>query len=104
MKKIILLSFILIVIGGGIVGYRFKNNLWEPSDFSSFSYQMSNILKKDQKAEKITPFALKNMIHQTYLVAGGDIMLSRNIGYLNKTQGYDRIFKEGNFHPISQFP
>ena len=31
-------------------------------------------------------------------------MLSRNIGYLNKTQGYDRIFKEENFHPISQFP
>ena len=30
-------------------------------------------------------------------------MLSRNMGYLNKTQGYDRIFKEGNFHPISQF-
>ncbi|MDD2536936.1 MAG: CapA family protein [Candidatus Absconditabacteria bacterium] len=44
---------------------------------------------------KITP--------STYLVAGGDIMLSRYIGYLNKNQGYDRIFTGENYHPLSSF-
>jgi hypothetical protein len=38
-----------------------------------------------------------------YLVLGGDIMFSRNIGHLNKQQGYDRIFGSGKFNPISKF-
>jgi hypothetical protein len=39
----------------------------------------------------------------TYLVAGGDIMLSRNIGYYNKKNGYTRIFGSGTYNPISEF-
>lgn len=38
------------------------------------------------------------------LLAGGDIMLSRNIGYYNKREGYDRIFGSGSYHPLSAFP
>jgi hypothetical protein len=30
-------------------------------------------------------------------------MLSRNIGYYNKKQGYGRIFGSGNYNPISAF-
>lgn len=30
-------------------------------------------------------------------------MLSRGIGYLNKKEGYDRIFGGENYHPIAQF-
>ena len=31
-------------------------------------------------------------------------MLSRNIGYYNKLQGYDRIFGSGKYNPITAFP
>ena len=42
-------------------------------------------------------------IHSAYLVAGGDVMISRYIGYLNKQKGYDRIFTGENFDPIQQY-
>ncbi|MDR0369009.1 MAG: CapA family protein [Candidatus Peribacteria bacterium] len=45
----------------------------------------------------------KRQRNLAYLVVGGDIMFSRNIGYRNKKQGYDRIFGSGNFNPISKF-
>lgn len=38
-----------------------------------------------------------------YLIAGGDIMLSRNIGYYNKREGYDRIFWSWKYNPIIDF-
>lgn len=59
---------------------------------------------KDQQ-ELITKFStppLKNK-NQMYIVIGGDIMLSRNIGYLNKQQGYNRIFKQENYNPTTAF-
>jgi len=39
----------------------------------------------------------------TYIVAGWDVMLSRNIGYFAKQQWYDRIFKEWNYNPLNNF-
>lgn len=39
----------------------------------------------------------------TYIVAWGDVMLSRNIWYLAKKQWYDRIFKEWNYSPLNKF-
>ena len=38
-----------------------------------------------------------------YIVAGWDVMLSRNIGYFAKQQWYDRIFKEWNYNPLNNF-
>ena len=38
------------------------------------------------------------------LVVGGDIMLSRGIGWWAKKEGYDRSFSGENYHPLSQFP
>lgn len=40
---------------------------------------------------------------EVQLVVGGDIMLSRNIGWLAKQEGYDRTFSGQNFNPLSQF-
>jgi poly-gamma-glutamate capsule biosynthesis protein CapA/YwtB (metallophosphatase superfamily) len=45
----------------------------------------------------------KEIFPSFYLVAGGDIMFSRNIGYYNKKRGYDRIFGSGQFNPVSKF-
>ena len=39
----------------------------------------------------------------TYIVAWWDVMLSRNIGFYAKKQWYDRIFKEWNYNPLSEF-
>ena len=39
----------------------------------------------------------------TYIIAWGDVMLSRNIWYLAKKQWYDRIFKEWNYNPLNKF-
>ncbi len=39
----------------------------------------------------------------TYIVAWGDIMLSRNIWFFAKNQWYDRIFKEWNYNPLNEF-
>jgi len=55
-----------------------------------------------ERAKSFPPSPQRNK-NQIYLVAGGDIMLSRNIGYLNKQQGYDRIFGPENFNPLSSF-
>lgn len=52
----------------------------------------SNILEVFKPAKK-----------SVYLVAGGDIMLSRNIGYLAKKEWYDRVFKSWNYNPVSSF-
>lgn len=40
---------------------------------------------------------------EVYLVAWWDIMLSRNIWYYNKREGYDRIFGSGKYNPITEF-
>lgn len=39
----------------------------------------------------------------SYIVAWWDVMLSRNIGFYAKKQWYDRIFKEWNYNPLSDF-
>ena len=39
----------------------------------------------------------------SYIVAWGDVMLSRNIWYFAKKQWYDRIFKEWNYNPLNKF-
>ena len=39
----------------------------------------------------------------SYIVAGWDIMLSRNIWFFAKQQWYDRIFKEWNYNPLNEF-
>jgi len=38
-----------------------------------------------------------------YLVAWGDVMLSRNIWYFAKNEWYDRVFKTWNYNPLSEF-
>ncbi|MCK9467126.1 MAG: CapA family protein [Candidatus Absconditabacterales bacterium] len=51
----------------------------------------------------LNPFPKKEKIKSIYLVAGGDIMLSRNIGRLGKSEGYDRIFGPGKYNPVNDF-
>jgi len=46
---------------------------------------------------------LPNFSNPSYIVAGGDVMLSRYIGTLWKREWYDRIFKEWNYNPLNEF-
>ncbi|MEI7478152.1 MAG: hypothetical protein WCJ81_06825 [bacterium] len=53
---------------------------------------------KTKIATKTTIFSSKNTTNNTIkatLVLGGDIMLSRTIGYDNKRNGYDSMFASG---------
>jgi gamma-polyglutamate biosynthesis protein CapA len=38
------------------------------------------------------------------VILGGDIMLSRSIGYTNKKEWYKRMFASGNYHPLVEIP
>jgi hypothetical protein len=57
----------------------------------------------DLKFTVLNPFSKKEKTKSVYLVAGWDIMLSRNIWFLGKLEGYDRIFWSWNYNPISEF-
>ena len=46
---------------------------------------------------------LSSFSNPSYIVAGGDVMLSRYIGTLAKREWYDRIFKEWNYNPLNEF-
>jgi poly-gamma-glutamate synthesis protein (capsule biosynthesis protein) len=46
---------------------------------------------------------LPNFSNPSYIVAGGDVMLSRYIGTLWKREWYGRIFKEWNYNPLNEF-
>lgn len=47
--------------------------------------------------------SIPNLNRSTYIVAWWDVMLSRNIGFFAKRDGYDRIFKEWNYNPLTEF-
>ncbi|MDR3168236.1 MAG: hypothetical protein LBU27_00275 [Candidatus Peribacteria bacterium] len=90
-QKLISLSLLLLVLSICIVVVDF----------------FLEIPKKPQEPSVASPF-LRFTNHYTgfpsaYLVVGGDIMLSRNIGYYNKRDGYDRIFGSGTYNPVSAF-
>lgn len=78
-------------------GYYFAR-AWIAKNSDSSSIFPAITSSSDALPETITPDPEEDPA--LYLVAGGDIMLSRNIGYLSKLQGYDRIFS-GNYHPLS---
>ena len=51
----------------------------------------------------LNPFPEKEKIKSIYLVAGWDIMLSRNIWRLGKSEWYDRIFWPWKYNPVNDF-
>lgn len=82
--------------------------------FSNFSnYSTHNTIKAKQFHYLHTNITLKKFWHSfkrfstfsdsVYIVAWWDVMLSRNIWYYAKKEWYDRIFKEWNYNPISEF-
>jgi hypothetical protein len=91
-QKIIIFSSVLLLIAVGILITNFSIQLPILSEHSS-GIAFSSV-----------PLTHQSQLSFVYLVAGGDIMFSRNIGYYNKRQGYDRIFGSGNYNPISAFP
>ena len=53
--------------------------------------------------ESLRNIELPKFSNPSYIVAGGDVMLSRYIGTLAKREWYDRIFKEWNYNPLNEF-
>ena len=93
MKKNITVSFILILISAMLV---VGATLWKFSD----SWKSEPWIQKIY-SNIVTVF--KPAKRSVYLVAGWDIMLSRNIWYFAKKEWYDRIFKEWNYNPVTSF-
>ena len=73
-------------------------DMWEENTSRIFF----QYFQKLTKAKKIKHNNI-DYFNPTYLVAWWDIMLSRNIGYYNKQQWYDRIFKKWNYNPLNNF-
>ena len=94
MKRNILISIILLVISSALI---ISTALWNNSNKAENSENWiqkiySNIVGIFKPAKK-----------SVYLVAWWDIMLSRNIWYFAKNSGYDRIFREWNYNPVTSF-
>ena len=92
MKRNIALSLTFIISAILIIGatlWKFYGNAEEDSWIQKI---YSNIVAVFKPAKR-----------SVYLVAGWDIMLSRNIWYFAKKEWYDRIFKEWNYNPITSF-
>lgn len=53
--------------------------------------------------ESLRNIELPKFSNPSYIVAGGDVMLSRYIWTLGKREWYDRIFKEWNYNPLNEF-
>ena len=92
MKRNIALSLIFIISAILIIGAT----LWK---FSSNAEKDSWI----QKIYSNIVAVFKPAKRSVYLVAGWDIMLSRNIWYFAKKEWYNRIFKEWNYNPVTSF-
>lgn len=76
-----------------IISATFWNNAKNSDQKESWIQKIySNIVAVFKPAKK-----------SVYLVAGWDIMLSRNIWYFAKKEWYDRIFKTWNYNPVSSF-
>ena len=94
MKKNAIISSILMIISIIlIISTTFWNNAKNSDQKESWIQKIySNIVAVFKPAKK-----------SVYLVAGWDIMLSRNIWYFAKKEWYDRIFKTWNYNPVSSF-
>ena len=94
MKKNAIISSILMIISIVlIISATFWNNAKNSDQKESWIQKIySNIVAVFKPAKK-----------SVYLVAGWDIMLSRNIWYFAKNSGYDRVFREWNYNPVTSF-
>ena len=94
MKKNAIISSILMIISIIlIISTTFWNNAKNSDQKESWIQKIySNIVAVFKPAKK-----------SVYLVAGWDIMLSRNIWHFAKKEWYDRIFKTWNYNPVSSF-
>lgn len=75
-------AFVFFVLGFGIFAFDWIKNWNLNSDFDFFGWE-----KWESK--------------RVSMIVGGDIMLSRGIGWWAKREGYERSFAD--FHPLTQF-
>lgn len=79
---------------------------WAASLFSKYT-KLPNKHEKNYEViyswESFNHIQLPSISSTAYIVAGGDVMLSRNIWFYAKNQWYDRIFKEWNYNPLIEF-
>jgi hypothetical protein len=96
-QKLLFLSFLLIFLS---VGVLVADTFVKSADLP---YSEKPLVSSAFSPTSSSSLQTKELFPSFYLVAGGDIMFSRNIGYYNKKLGYDRIFGSGQFNPVSKF-
>ena len=108
-NSLIFCSFVLLICS---IAVRFVQTFseWMKNLFFSYSNpQHSQEIQESESENVILTWNSFNNIqlsfysNPTYIVAWWDVMLSRNIWYLAKKQWYDRIFKDWNYNPLSEF-
>ena len=110
-NSLIFCSFVLLICS---VLVRFIDSFaeWTKNLFIAYTYlQQLNNEKTSCKLDGETVCTWKSMNNielsfyskPTYIVAGWDVMLSRNIWFFAKNEWYDRIFKEWNYNPLNKF-
>ncbi len=96
-KKIMLIFAMIFLFSSIFVLVVFSEN----RKLVNYTSNFKNAL--NLKFTVLNPFPEKERIKSVYLIAGWDIMLSRNIWRLGKLEGYDRIFWSWNYNPINEF-
>ena len=109
-NSLIFCSFVLLICS---IGVRFVQSFaeWMKNLFLAYT----NLQQQTQEIQKSEPeniiltwnsfnnIQLSFVSFPSYMVVWWDVMLSRNIGFYAKKQWYDRIFKEWNYNPLSEF-
>ena len=109
-NNLIFCSFVLLICS---IAVRFVQSFaeWMKDLFLAYT----NLRQQSQKSqpseweiiiltwESLNDIQISFYSTPSYIVAWWDVMLSRNIGFFAKKQWYDRIFKEWNYNPLSEF-
>lgn len=109
-NSLIFCSFVLLICS---IGVRFVQSFAEWMKILFLAY--TNLQQQTQEIQKSEPeniiltwnsfnnIQLSFVSFPSYMVVWWDVMLSRNIWFYAKKQWYDRIFKEWNYNPLSEF-
>ena len=109
-NSLIFCSFVLLICS---IGVRFVQSFaeWMKNLFLAYT-NLQEQAQKTQKSEleniiltwsSFNNIQLSFVSFPSYMIAWWDVMLSRNIWFYAKKQWYDRIFKEWNYNPLSEF-
>ena len=109
-KNSLVLCSVIILICSISIWFVEEISKWLNTLFFSYSNLQNQSQENPYESDEtlLTWSSFKNLqlsfySKPTYIIAWGDVMLSRNIWYLARKQWYDRIFKEWNYNPLNKF-